>query len=150
MARLVLTDVLSDGELLRQLLGPGARGPVGDVMKQVAATTVAVARRLADERLSSISTNPGDSYRDKFEIELKVAPRVEVIIKNTAEHAIFLEEGTEPHDITPVNAKMLRFFIPGQPNPVFTVHVSHPGNRAYRILGDALDIAIRQPFKPRF
>lgn len=149
MARLQLLDVLPDDELLRQLVGPGSRGPVGDVMKQVAATTVAVARRLAEERLN-VRSGPGSSYVDKFEINLLTVPRVAIEIKNTAEHALFIEEGTEPHDIFPVAKKVLRFWVPGREDPIFSVHVRHPGTRPYRILSDAVDIAMRRPYKPRF
>jgi len=40
----------------------------------------------------------------------------------------FVREGTEPHDIRPINAKALRWFGPGGV-PIFAMLVHHPGNK---------------------
>jgi HK97 gp10 family phage protein len=51
----------------------------------------------------------------------------EVRIGPTEPYAIYVEEGTQPHEIVPVNARALRFDVGGQ--VVFAMHVNHPGTR---------------------
>lgn len=148
MARLTLTSVLSEAELLRQLVGPNASGPVGDIMKQIAATALAEAKQSAERQLNRGTDRP-DSYFDKFEINLVTSPRVGIEVKNTSDHAEFIEDGTEPHDITPRGIGPLRF-IASDGQWVSTYLVRHPGTRPYSILKDAVAKAIRMPFKPRF
>ena len=41
----------------------------------------------------------------------------------------WVRDGTEPHDIRPVNAKALRWFGPGG-RPIFAMLVHHPGGKA--------------------
>jgi phage gpG-like protein len=47
-----------------------------------------------------------------------------------AEYAPFIEFGTQPHSIVPVNRKMLRFPVVGG-GMAFARRVNHPGSRAY-------------------
>jgi phage gpG-like protein len=49
------------------------------------------------------------------------------------------EFGTVPHEIRPIRAKVLRFFVAGQKEPVFARFVRHPGHRARPWLRTALE-----------
>lgn len=51
----------------------------------------------------------------------------------------WLEEGTKPHRITARNAPVLAFFWPKIGAMFFGKYVNHPGNKAYKIFGDAYD-----------
>jgi HK97 gp10 family phage protein len=51
----------------------------------------------------------------------------EVRIGPSVPYAIYVEEGTQPHAIVPVNPRALRFEVGGQ--MVFAKHVHHPGTR---------------------
>ena len=50
-------------------------------------------------------------------------------ISATAPYAAYVENGTRPHEIRPVNARALRFQV-GAGDVVFTQLVRHPGTRA--------------------
>lgn len=52
---------------------------------------------------------------------------LEVVISSTAPYSIFVEEGTRPHEILPVNAKALRFTVGNYGEFIFAKRVSHPG-----------------------
>jgi hypothetical protein len=61
-------------------------------------------------------------------------------------YARFLEDGTEPHVIVPVNKKALAFMVGDK--QVFAKKVNHPGNKAYLFLKGTLaehepDIRVR-------
>jgi hypothetical protein len=51
----------------------------------------------------------------------------------------YLEEGTRPHVIEARNARVLAFYWPKIGGWFFGPKVNHPGNKAYRIFGDAYD-----------
>lgn len=51
----------------------------------------------------------------------------------------YLEEGTRPHRIEARNASVLAFFWPKINAMFYGRFVNHPGNKAYRIFGDAYD-----------
>lgn len=51
----------------------------------------------------------------------------EVTVKPTVDYAVYVEKGTAPHIIEPVNAQVLRFVVGGQ--VVFARHVAHPGTK---------------------
>lgn len=55
-------------------------------------------------------------------------------------YAIFVHEGTAPHLIVPVNAKVLRFEAGG--GVVFAARVQHPGTAANPFLTRALEAEI--------
>ena len=57
------------------------------------------------------------TYRIKF--DSSVAPYV-----------VYLEEGTGPHDIYPVNKKFLKFNVGGK--TIFSKHVRHPGSTKHQ------------------
>ncbi|MCL6437218.1 MAG: hypothetical protein K6T51_01295 [Rubrobacteraceae bacterium] len=54
-----------------------------------------------------------------------------------APQALFLEEGTRPHEILPRRARALRWYGPDGA-PIFARRVSHPGTHATRWLSRAL------------
>lgn len=60
-------------------------------------------------------------------------------------YASFPEEGTAPHLILPVNARVLRFVVPGV-GVVYARGVSHPGNAARPWFAPTL----REEFLPAF
>lgn len=93
---------------------------------EVAAVGRALAPRVTGELARSIRVYP---------IQLGVNPSA--YVEANAPYALFVHEGTGPHPIDPVNARVLRFpaksgFI------VFTPHVDHPGTAAQPFLRDAL------------
>lgn len=55
--------------------------------------------------------------------------------------AVYMELGTRPHDIRPVNKKALSFLANGR--RVTVRRVKHPGTKPYRYLGTALADARR-------
>lgn len=55
---------------------------------------------------------------------------------NGVPYARPLEDGSKPHEIVPVRARMLRFMVGG--NVVFAHRVHHPGNRPYRYMESSL------------
>ena len=55
----------------------------------------------------------------------------------TAPHAIFVHQGTRPHEILPVRAKALRFMIGNR--VVFAKRVWHPGTRAQPFVKKTVD-----------
>lgn len=59
--------------------------------------------------------------------------------KSKALVPLWLEEGTKPHEIVARNASVLAFYWPKIDGMFFGPRVNHPGNKAYRIFGDALD-----------
>lgn len=67
---------------------------------------------------------------------------VEIGVGSTAPHAKYLEDGTIPHEIRPVNARFL-VSTPDNPTPLRgrRLRVSHPGNRAYGFLRKSLALA---------
>ena len=62
-------------------------------------------------------------------LEVKITPR--------APHAIFVEEGTVPHEILPVNAQALRFEMHGK--IIFAKRVSHPGTAPQPFVRETAD-----------
>ena len=60
-------------------------------------------------------------------------------------YAVFVHEGTQPHDIYPKTKKALSFFWPNNPNgagqAVFA-HVHHPGTAPNAFLADQLHLAV--------
>jgi hypothetical protein len=50
-------------------------------------------------------------------------------IKPLAPYAIYVEKGTRPHEIYPVNARCLAFASGMLGGMVFTMHVHHPGTQ---------------------
>ena len=57
-----------------------------------------------------------------------------------ASYAVFVEKGTAPHEIRPVNASVLVFAVPGG-GVVFTRLVRHPGTRPNPFIQRAADEA---------
>ena len=60
-----------------------------------------------------------------------------VVIAALQPYAVFVHEGTKPHDIRPVKAKSLRWFGTDG-NPIFAKVVHHPGTPARRFLTDQM------------
>lgn len=73
------------------------------------------------------------------------APVVTLRADVGTEYASYVEEGTPPHVILPVNASVLRFVVPGV-GVVFARVVNHPGTTATRWFATTL----RDEFGPAF
>lgn len=52
------------------------------------------------------------------------------VLRNTASYAAALHQGSSPHDIYPVNKKVLRFTPAGAGAPIFRPMAHHPGTTA--------------------
>ncbi len=63
-------------------------------------------------------------------------------IGSNVHYAPFVEMGTEPHVIVPVNAQALHFFIDGK--EIFAKRVQHPGTKPMPYLRPALEIVINR------
>ena len=59
----------------------------------------------------------------------------EAIIKSPAEYAVYVDQGTDPYDITPSSKQAL--YWDGLENPVKVVH--HPGIKARHFVEESLD-----------
>jgi HK97 gp10 family phage protein len=66
---------------------------------------------------------------------------LEATIGPTVPYAIYVEYGTAPHEIQPVNASVLRFEVGGR--IIFTHLVHHPGTRAQPFIRETAE-ATRQ------
>lgn len=64
-----------------------------------------------------------------------------VFVGSEVDHALLHHEGTRPHVILPVKAKMLHFKVGGV--DVFVHQVNHPGTRPNHYLTDNLKEALR-------
>ena len=62
----------------------------------------------------------------------------EARVAATAPYAMYVVKGTQPHEIRPVNASVLRFVVPGG-GFVFTRLVRHPGTRPNPFMQRAVD-----------
>lgn len=94
-----------------------------------------------------VRRTPGNTIRYQWRIEYKYAQRFlgkviyEIDIKNNPENndvLLFLEGGTEPHEIFAVNYEWMRFYWPVVNKTIFTKHVYHPGIKPYKITEGAL------------
>jgi hypothetical protein len=61
------------------------------------------------------------------ELSIRIGTEPEIDVGNIG-YAYFVHEGTTPHPILPVRAKMLRFVIDGR--VIYAHKVNHPGNAA--------------------
>lgn len=132
------TTLSIDSRALQQVLnspdGPVARHlmVVGDMVKDRARQRVGVSSPA--QRVTR--AGGGQHLRDAIVKRMVPAPSgVEVRVVAELPHARYHHDGTEPHTITPVRAKALRFTVGGR--VVFAVRVQHPGTRANPFLTDA-------------
>jgi len=65
----------------------------------------------------------------KFEIDYEIKGTTFLIVIRCSNPVFnYLDQGTQPHLITPVNAKVLRFVVDGR--VIYTREVQHPGTEA--------------------
>lgn len=122
----VILNPVAIAELVRSPAGPVMRHiiVVGEKVKQVAIL-------FAPKRTGNMS-----HHIVKRIVTSGDKPTVLVGVENV-DYAYWVHEGTIPHDIFPVNARVLAF--PGSDGQmVFTQHVSHPGTKPNRFLVRAL------------
>lgn len=128
---MISVEIKTAGPGLEQIAAALA-GPVRDKFLQlISDVAFETMRELAPVRTGALR----DSIQ-KFETEdgVKVGP--------TAPYAVFVEEGTAPHMIYPVNARCLAFMAGGR--MVFTAYVSHPGTKPQPFVRYAAEEAQRR------
>ena len=84
------------------------------------------------------------AYERSFTFELKPGNPPVLYFGNTADHAIYLEEGTKAHTIVPRDKKALRWFNPpggGEGAAVFSLKAKIPAMPAKNIVRDAVTAA---------
>ncbi len=107
----------------------------GDVGARINALTkgwrrfAGVAEELADlVNQYARSEVPVDTGRLKESHHVEKMSEAEYLVAARTPYAVYVHEGTNPHDIFPVNAQALRFEVDGQ--VIFAQHVRHPGTEA--------------------
>ena len=142
--------VVIDGQALAQLLR-GPDGPVfrqltkaGDVVKDGAMRRAPVWRPSAGEPDWSIRRRT--SERRPGTLRDSIVKRVveggpdgfAILVGSEDDVALFVHEGTEPHQITPLRAPQLVFWWARIRSTVRADSVFHPGTRPQRFLTDSL------------
>ena len=102
-----------------------------------------MAERLADVAFAMVKAKTpvtkGTNIRELWEVEhTKTAAKEQFVVKNLYKNQdviLFMEVGTVPHNIVPVNCKVLRFFIGGR--EIHTKRVWHPGTVPHRMVYQA-------------
>lgn len=87
--------------------------------------------------ISSIQVSPTEKEGNTIRTEIYTDATVSTLGGKTYNLGYLLENGTSPHLIEPVNAKMLHFVIGGQ--DIFAKRVNHPGTKAQPHFKPALD-----------
>ena len=132
-----MSSVTGQDNVIRMLLAvkDGVRAKLTETMSTVATD---MQRYVQAEKLSGnpIKRQTGVLRNSIFERTAESATAVSAVTGTGVRYAKFLEEGTSPHVILPVRAKMLSFMAGG--TRVFARKVNHPGNRAFRFLRDSL------------
>jgi hypothetical protein len=98
-------------------------------------------RRLRRVEAEAIRGAPG-SMKQRIRVQIQRAPGGEFrgVVKVEHPAAIFVVNGTRPHLIRPVRARVLRFTVGGQ--VVYARLVRHPGNKPNDFLRKALRAAL--------
>ena len=102
-------------------------------------------RRIANQARADAPTRAGNLGRQVKQGHIGVpGPRtVSGSVRDDADYALYVHEGSRPHLIRPRNAKALRFQIGGR--TVFAKLVRHPGTKARPFLRNAgLRVASRE------
>lgn len=142
-------DVVLNGVALDALLR-GPEGPVARTILAVANDT----RELARSKVRPGSVGAGENYgrrghlRDSYVVRMMEG--AEALVGSPLKQAEFVEKGTQPHDIVPRTARVLRFYSVkiagalGKPlgSPLFFKRVHHPGTKPQHILTRSLVEAI--------
>ena len=139
MATTFVIDGAKLAEVLRSAVGPVARRLLedGELVKNEARRLVGVHRPLPGENRQR---RPGQ-LRDSIVKRLVPGGRAGVVVQVGSDDPIALlhHEGTSPHVIEPVRAKVLRFPT-GDGGVVFALRVNHPGTAPNPYLIDALKV----------
>lgn len=114
----------------------GWNGPLGRSVNRLAMETAWRARVLGNKRtgrmVANIEVQKGHWSKG---IEFKVGTDVP--------YALYVNEGTKPHEIKAKNAPFLVFFWPKVGHVVYFKRVWHPGTRPYKFLERSLEAAMR-------
>lgn len=139
--------VLSGVELDRLLAGP--EGAVYLMLHKIATDAVGLAR--AKVRPGSVGAGPNfgrrGHLRDSYVSRMMTDG---ILVGSPLPQAVWVEDGTEPHDIVPKTKKALRFYSvriaqaqgKGPGAPLFFKRVHHPGTKAQHILAKSVAEAI--------
>lgn len=139
MAR--LQDVRLDSAAIARLM-EGSDGPVmrhamvkGDEVKRGARQRVGVSSPAGRQTRAGGSQHLRDTINKRLVKDRTGAAVYVGDLDDSVPHARYHHDGTRPHQIRPVRARMLRFTVGGQ--VVFARVVSHPGTKANPYLVDA-------------
>lgn len=88
---------------------------------------------------TSISFATGELANNIIIEEANFGNDLEIKVIANSSHALFVHEGTQPHDINARLAPEMIFFWHKVGATVFRKHVRHPGTRAVPFLRDALE-----------
>lgn len=138
-----------DDEILRQM--SRRDGVWGRYILKIAEQTIANSQKLAQQKL--VRRSPlSESYFGGWFTQYQSRSGV-MLIGNKVPHAKYIEDGTRPHVIRPrpSNPTGRLWFIGvvnGRRQLIGVTKVNHPGTRAYNILTQATQAALRQPYNP--
>lgn len=132
-----MSSVTGQDNVVRMLLSikDGARPKMVETMNKVSTSMQSYVQneKLSGQVLNRVTGNLRNSI---FARVTEGTSSVSAVTGTGISYAKALEDGSPPHVIVPVNAKMLSFIVNGA--RVFARKVNHPGNRAYRFLKDSL------------
>lgn len=113
------------------------KGPNGEVARDLSRRAVAVTSRAKQIATAEPKVQTG-RYRSSIAWRLGADLRgLYAEVGSSLAYAIFIEEGTPPHEIRPSSKRALAW--KGGRHPV--KRVMHPGTKAYRVLQRALEAA---------
>jgi len=111
-------------------------GPLGHSVNRLAQETAFRARLIGNKRTGRMVGN----------IEIKKgtwAKGIEFQVGTDVPYALYVHEGTKPHEIKAKNAPFLVFFWPKVGKVVYFKRVWHPGTKPYKFLEKALEASMR-------
>jgi len=114
----------------------GWAGPLGQSVNRLAKETAWRSRQLGNKRTGKMVGN----------IEIKKGHwkrGIQFEVGSDVPYALYVNEGTKPHEIKAKNAPFLVFFWPKVGRVVHFKRVWHPGTRPYKFLNRAQESAMR-------
>lgn len=115
------------------------QGPVGQYLLRRAYILIAAARRQVGVRTGALRSSIHVMKR------MRAVRGQYVEVGSKLPYARLHHEGTQPHQITPRNNRVLRF--QGRRGVVVVPTVQHPGTRPNRYLSDNLNVVFFSPYR---
>lgn len=124
--------------LTELLAGIGnAKSAMGDLLYQAMGKAVAMIQTDAREIKEGSFKNQTGTLRRSITAQVDSAARGMVYVSSDAPYGEYVEFGSGPHTIVPVNAKALAF--KGPTGTVFAMRVNHPGSKPYPFMEPAFE-----------